>query len=407
MSAPDTPSARLTAPRVWAYAAGAFATQVMVATLGAYLPSMLLHRAGAGPFAIGWTLAIIPLFGLVLQPAINAASDRLRSPWGRRRPFLAAGAILGGLGLAALPDAPGLPAAVGCMLVVALGYVCVDGPYRASMSEAWPGAETLVSTAQAALKGLGTLLAFGLVAWLGEKAFLAAGAVWALGVGSTFFATPRGASPERLPPAAPAHLALGAHKRFTAGLFLAWLGLQGVTAFVVSFIVHDLAGVAELGSAAGQAAVRQAMGLLVAFTLTAMALAVPAGRLAQRYGASRILAAGLLVLSAGYGLALASNAPWHAFAFALLGGVGFAALQVLPYPVLLESVEPGREGRLASLYTVTIDVAQLASMVACGWLIAQAHSYRVVFVLALAATLGAAGLFGARRAAPAPSGAAA
>jgi MFS family permease len=397
-----SPTPGLKTPRLWAYAAGSLATQVAIASVGAALPALLEHRAGAGPLAIGWTIAILPLFGLLVQPLANAASDRLRSAWGRRRPFLAAGAVLGALGLAGMPTADSLPAAVGFMALTSLGFVCVDGPYRASTSEAWPGHETLVSSVQALVKGLGTLLTFALVAWLGERAFAAVAAIWMVSTTLAMLALrarPSDAPPPALPAAAPAW-PIGPQARFVAGVFLAWFGLQAVTAFVVSFIVHDMAGVAAIGSAAGQAATRQAMLMLGAFALTAMALALPMGRLAQRFGRSRTLCAGLLVLAAGYGVALVATQPSQAFAFSLLGGIGFAALQVLPFPLLLETVQPGREGRLSSLYSVTIDLAQLTTMVACGWLIAQTHSYRVIFAVALVVTLVGARLLGDRRPVP-------
>src|SRR6185312_17219202 len=45
-----------------------------------------------------------PITGLVIQPLIGAASDRTWSPrWGRRRPFITAGAILCSIILFAFP----------------------------------------------------------------------------------------------------------------------------------------------------------------------------------------------------------------------------------------------------------------------------------------------------------------
>lgn len=390
-------SGRLWAPRFWAYVSGSLGTQALYASLGAYLPSLLEHRVAASPIAIGWIVAIPPLFGLTVQPLVNAWSDRLHSRWGRRRPFLLAGAPLVAAGLAALPFVSSLAAAVALMALVALGSVLVDGPYRASTSEEWPGDETFVSAVQALIKGLGTLVTFALVAWLGERAFVAAAGVWLLTVlGAAIAIRPDTAAAPAAPPDARFSLPGGDGGRFLLGLFLAWFGLLAVSAFSVSYMVHDLAGVAAVGSAAGQAATREAMLMLSTFAATAMAMALPIGHLARRHGRSRVLVGALLVLAAGYAAALFAHQSWQVFAFALLGGVGFAALQVLPYPLLLETVAPGREGRLSSFYSATMDLSQLTTMILCGWLIATAGTYRVIFTVALAATLAAVWLLAAR-----------
>ncbi|XMA12077.1 hypothetical protein WAI453_004868 [Rhynchosporium graminicola] len=63
----------------------------------AYLTSLGLSKMMLGVAWIGG-----PLSGVFIQPLIGAASDRCRSPWGRRKPFIAAGGAIVTLSLLCL-----------------------------------------------------------------------------------------------------------------------------------------------------------------------------------------------------------------------------------------------------------------------------------------------------------------
>ncbi|RKH83858.1 MFS transporter, partial [Corallococcus praedator] len=57
-----------------------------------------------------------PLTGLLLQPIIGAVSDRSWSPtWGRRKPFILAGAVLGSIALVFMPNSSSIWMAAGLM----------------------------------------------------------------------------------------------------------------------------------------------------------------------------------------------------------------------------------------------------------------------------------------------------
>ncbi|KAK0049309.1 solute carrier family 45 member 3 [Biomphalaria pfeifferi] len=58
-----------------------------------YIPPMLL-KAGYSEENVGFLLGMGPLFGFLLVPIIGRASDRCYSPFGRRRPFIVALAIM-------------------------------------------------------------------------------------------------------------------------------------------------------------------------------------------------------------------------------------------------------------------------------------------------------------------------
>src|ERR687889_387257 len=80
-----------------------------------------------------------PVTGLIIQPLIGAISDRTWSPrWGRRRPFVTAGAILCSIILFAFPFVGVLWLGVICFWLLDAGNNTSMEPYRAFISDRLP-----------------------------------------------------------------------------------------------------------------------------------------------------------------------------------------------------------------------------------------------------------------------------
>ncbi len=77
-----------------AYAAPAFALAVVGIPVYVYIPKFYTDVVGVHITALGAILLVVRLFDAVTDPAIGLVSDRLRTPMGRRRPLIAAGAVL-------------------------------------------------------------------------------------------------------------------------------------------------------------------------------------------------------------------------------------------------------------------------------------------------------------------------
>lgn len=77
-----------------AYAAPAFALAVVGIPVYVYIPKFYTDVVGVHISALGIILLIVRLFDAVTDPAIGMISDRLQTPFGRRRPLIAAGALL-------------------------------------------------------------------------------------------------------------------------------------------------------------------------------------------------------------------------------------------------------------------------------------------------------------------------
>jgi len=95
-----------------AYAAPAFALAVVGIPVYVYIPKFYSDVVGVNITALGYILFSVRIFDAVTDPAIGYISDRTRSRFGRRRPFIAAGSILVAAAMFFLFNPPAASAAV-------------------------------------------------------------------------------------------------------------------------------------------------------------------------------------------------------------------------------------------------------------------------------------------------------
>src|SRR5215210_885537 len=102
-----------------------------------------------------------PVTGLVIQPLIGAISDRTWHPrWGRRRPFITAGALLCAVILFAFPFVGILWLAVICFWLLDAGNNTSMEPYRAFISDRLPKSQLARGfLTQSMFTGAGAVLA--------------------------------------------------------------------------------------------------------------------------------------------------------------------------------------------------------------------------------------------------------
>lgn len=95
---------------------------------------VVLRNVGASDTSIALLLSTVPaVISLLLVPAIGLRSDRCRSPWGRRRPYLLVSAPLGAVAMLCVAAAPTLAAASHALLgawspgvrALDLGFFCL------------------------------------------------------------------------------------------------------------------------------------------------------------------------------------------------------------------------------------------------------------------------------------------
>jgi MFS family permease len=76
---------------------------------------------------LGLVLGLGALFALVVNPLVGRFSDRTASRWGRRRPWIAAGSVVGFLGLLLVALAPGVP-------LILMGWILAQTGFNASLA---------------------------------------------------------------------------------------------------------------------------------------------------------------------------------------------------------------------------------------------------------------------------------
>ena len=87
------------------YAAPAVALAAVGIPVYVHLPKFYTDVVGLGVATVGAIIAAVRIFDAVADPLAGLVSDRLRTPWGRRRPLILGSAPLLGLALTAVGEA--------------------------------------------------------------------------------------------------------------------------------------------------------------------------------------------------------------------------------------------------------------------------------------------------------------
>lgn len=384
--------------RVWWVASGFFGIQLAFAVYNTYLPLLYLDFLGSRGL-VGLLMGTDNLVGLLLIPVVGVWSDRTRSRWGRRLPFVGLGIPVAAATLLGLPFAA---AALWSLIVVEVAFTIAIHGYRGPMAaliveHVHPRHRPIASGRAQFLGGLGVLVSFVVLSRLYDiepRATFAAAAgtlivtgvlVWRhadphagadveRGLATSAGAPPtdgpgsprrqadgstRGAADDGLTAAGPLRAAVaelaalrGPDRRgprlVFAAVFTAYVGFSGLQAM---FPVY---GVAELGLTEGQAAAQ-----LSSFAAALLVGALVAGRLAVRLGNVPTMALGLLVLP-GCWLVAAALPTVHGLSVVLLvAGAAWAAVAVPAVALAADLGGRGRIGTQIGLYYVFLMTGQM------------------------------------------------
>ncbi len=321
--------------------------------------------------------------GAVIQPFVGSMSDRLRSRWGRRRPFMLIFFPLSALFMLLTPVAASLPPGIrlaAIVLCVFLFTVCFNigfDPYRALMPDITPEKQRGRVTSVWAFVGVIGQTA---IVFLPLPISLKFGVVAAIMVLSTLLTCWKTSepSPPELPDHHKSHAAeimsalrgLKTLRQAAKGLlvfFLSGLGIGAVIPFLTLF-VESITGCSD--------AVAQKMPLILMGT-TALAV-LPCGYLADKMGAKSMVMASMVLIAMASLLALGVNTLTEVSAVLVLAGLGNAALSAANYPLMTEIIPSQEVGLYTGLLTTMESIAQPVTVVATGAMI-NAGSYRVIF----------------------------
>lgn len=364
--------------------------------------------------ALALVAALQALVSILVQPISGAASDRLATPWGRRRPLMVVGVAAQLLFLALLARAGTLWAIALAMVLVEVASNVAQGPYQGLLPDVVPPdrrglASGLIGGAQLTGQVAGVAVAGVLVASGDEEgAILFAGLAVVAGLLATVFAIPEPAGAtwavRAVRPAAWLRRTIhpgGWRRPFRTVLLEVWgpdvlerrdylwllasrLAILMATGTLQPFIYFYLEDSLHLGAAAGPAVAPLAA--LVA--LVALVSAIPGGMLTGRWGRVRTVFASAILGAAG--AAAFAVAPTYAllFVIAIPFGIAVGVFLSADWALLVDLVPADESGRYLGLSNVATATAGVLA-VAIGGPVADLVNgqapgvgYRVVFVLA-------------------------
>jgi MFS family permease len=117
---------------------GFFGVSVIWTVYNAFVPLFLANKFGLSPIVIGFFMTLDNIAALFIQPPVGAWSDRLRTPIGRRMPFILIGAPVGALAFGLIPMAAVLPLFVACTSTLLLSMAFWRTPVVALMPDITP-----------------------------------------------------------------------------------------------------------------------------------------------------------------------------------------------------------------------------------------------------------------------------
>lgn len=131
-------SSRLNYGRTFLLGFGFFGVSVVWGVYNAFVPIFLSEKFGLSAALVGFFMTLDNIAALFIQPPVGAWSDKLRSPLGRRIPFILIGAPITAFAFGLIPIAAILPLFVACTSTLLLSAALWRTPLVALMPDITP-----------------------------------------------------------------------------------------------------------------------------------------------------------------------------------------------------------------------------------------------------------------------------
>lgn len=361
---------RLSTPLKVGWGFGSVGTQILLNSQSLLLLFYFVTILKLEPALAGTILFAAKLFDAALAPVVGSWSDRTDTRWGRRRPFLFAGAILCGAGLFFIFNTPSANPLVllSALMLISVGYSFFNIPYMAMPAEMTdsPMERTSIMSWRIAFVGVGTAIATSLLPplaklWGGDgaaygKMGAVAGLLTFIAMMTTFLVTSSARATKSVgePFSIGTMLRAVATNRPFAFLLLAKLcqlvGLAAMSASILFFFKEVIGGGESMLALWG----------LVANGASILSMLVWP-RFAKRYGKVPVYAAAVL-LYAAFGFSWLLAGPGESTIGVLIravgggvfaGGLSLMGQSLLPDTMAVDHVRTGlrREGVFAGAYS--------------------------------------------------------
>ncbi len=379
---------------------GFFGVSVIWAVYNAFVPLFLADRFGLEPGVIGFFMTLDNLAALFIQPPVGAWSDRLRTPIGRRMPFILIGAPIGAIAFGLIPVAAILPLFVACTSTLLLSMAFWRTPVVALMPDITPS--PLRSQANGIINLMGGLGA--IVATLGGSQLYKLNPAYPFWLGSAlvviasllvfaFIREPKEIEAAEHGPGLLASLREvlddpdRSGLRLLLAIFFWFLGYSAIEAFFSLYAVNHL----QLEAADG-------VRLLGQLSLIFVLFALPAGYIGASIGRRATIVIGIVVLGSmmlGMFFLPATTLTTVLFKLPVLGevpvaglmlmaaGAGWALININSLPMVVDMTTPARIGTFTGLYYLFSTLSNIAGPNVNGWIIQlTGNNYNLVMIVA-------------------------
>jgi maltose/moltooligosaccharide transporter len=389
---------------------GFFGVSVIWGVYNAFVPIFLANKLGLEPAFIGFFMTLDNIAALFIQPPVGAWSDRLRTPIGRRLPFILAGAPITALAFGLIPIAAVLPLFVACTSTLLLSAALWRTPVVALMPDITPSEKR--SQANGIINfmgGIGTIIALqtgGMLYkispafpfWLGSALVVIAALIVFLFIKEPkdYLDTnePQPSMIESLREVLNDEEKSGA--RILFAIFFWFIGYSAVETFFTLYAQE------HLGINAGDGAT-----LLSVFPLFFVLFAIPSGFIAARTGRRVAISFGLIlvaiilalfyILPAGtllrpisplplVGIPLTEDGPRMltvAGVMLIFGGIGWAFVNINSLPMVVELTTAARIGTFTGLYYLFSTLSAIVGPNVNGWAIQLTNdNYNIIMLIA-------------------------
>lgn len=387
------------------------------------LSAPVTERLGADPFIYGLIWLAGPFTGMVVQPLIGAISDKTKSVFGRRRPYLLGGAIIAAVALWLFPNSGNiadvisrilditLPSWSGLLIAAIMIWIidaCINiaqGPYRALIPDVvLPEQHALANSYISLAIGLGSVVAAATAPVLkilfhyqmsvtaqfimAALAFLLA-MIWTcltikerstledkvsedLSDENSFWQAMReffALSPEVA--------------KICIMQFFTWIGMMCLMIFFTNYSIHTVFGVPDLTKVSYDIqnqympiitrATNYSSLCFAIFNLVCFVIAIPIGIFAGKFGNRKVHIVSLLSMVLAYlCLGIFKTSPVAVAIFMALSGIGWASVCALPFAMLSKYIKPGTEGSVMGIFNIFIAGPQVFVCTLVAWIINKA-----------------------------------
>jgi len=395
--------------RIFLLGFGFFGISIIWGVYNAFVPVFLADKFHLDVRWIGFFMTLDNIAALLIQPPVGAWSDRLRTPIGRRMPFILIGAPVGAVAFGFIPVAAVLPLFVACTSTLLLSMAFWRTPAIALMPDITPSpfrsqANGIINL----MGGVGAILSFMVGAslyelnptypfWMGSVLVIVAGLLV-----FAFIKEPKEfATSEEKPSMWKSLTEVVGDKdksalRILLAIFFWFLGYTAVEAFFNLYAINHL-GITEANGTR----------LLGELSFIFVLFALPAGYIGSRFGRRRTIITGIIVmglvllgiyflppatlLDPLFNLPLLGIVPVAGSpavlvvlgALMMVAGAGWALININSLPMVVDMTDATRLGTFTGLYYLFSTFSAIVGPNSNGWIISlTGNNYNSIMIVA-------------------------